>query len=383
MKDIFKKYIDITVPVEACNFRCSYCYISQYHKMDRKKSVFNYSVDEVVKGLSVKRLGGKCLINLCGIGETLFSQYTIDLAKGLLTQGHYVIIVTNGCAQIKSYLQLADFPKEYLNRLIVKFSFHYVELKKRKLLDTYWKHVNIIRKSGAGISLEMCPSDETMQYKEEIKKVCLENVGALPHVTIPRSEKEKDYPIITEHTPSDFINFWKEFDSDMFDIKVKSFGVKRTEFCYAGLWSAYLNIGNGELYPCHCQNAISKDIFKNLNEKIPFKPVGICKAPYCVNAHCGMCMGCLPDVKVQDFSTTRDRICKDGSHWISKECRDFLSQKLYDNNSLLNEKKFLKKLNKKPFKYYKYKFLIAISFGKMKKKYENKLAKWRQKCGQK
>ena len=199
------KYIDIAIPVETCNFRCSYCYISQTHSFTNSKDNFRYSEEHVAKGLSKKRLGGTCLINLCGIGETLFSEYAINLTKLLLQEGHFVIIVTNGCAKDSAYTQFASFPKELLSHLIVKFSFHYLQLQKLNLFEKYWKHVHEIKNAGASISIELCPSDETMPYKDEIKNMCLKEVGALPHITIPRDERTDGYSILTKLNQSDLI----------------------------------------------------------------------------------------------------------------------------------------------------------------------------------
>lgn len=338
----FHKYIDITIPVEACNFRCHYCYIWQCKNMDRKNSLFKYSAEHVARGLSVERLGGACIMNICGIGETLFSQFTIDLAKNLLEQGHFIIIVTNGCAQDSSYEQLANLPAELKKRLLIKFSFHYLELMRLNLFDTYWKHVHQIKDSGCSISIEFCPSDEAMPYKEDIKAMCLKEVGALPHVTNARVNNSSKLELMTKLPFDEYKAFWEDFDSDMFDVKIKSYANKRQEFCYAGLWSAYMDAGSGNMYQCHGGEIISEDIFKNINKPIAFSPVGLCRAPYCVNAHCGMCMGCLPDINVQTFCSTRDRVCVDGTHWLSQEWRDFSTQKLYDNNATLDTVKQMK-----------------------------------------
>ena len=331
----FHKYVDITIPVEACNFRCHYCYIWQCKNMDRNKSVFKYSAEHVAKGLSKERLGGTCLMNVCGIGETLFSQFTIDLAKLLLEQGHFVIIVTNGCAQDSSYEQLANFPDELKRRLLVKFSFHYLELMRLNLFEKYWQHVHTVKDSGCSISIEFCPSDEAMPYKEDIKTMCLNEVGALPHVTNARVNTSKEFELMTKLSVEEYKAFWSDFCSEMFDIKIESFAKKRSTFCYAGDWSVYLNAGTGHMFQCHCGETISDDVFQDINKPFPTKTVGQCRAPYCINAHCGMCMGCLPDVDVQTFCSTRDRACTDGTHWLSPEWIEFSSQKLYDNNPRL------------------------------------------------
>ena len=331
----FHKYVDITIPVEACNFRCKYCYIWQQRNMDINNSKFKYSAQHVASGLSQERLGGVCLMNICGAGETLFSQFTIDLAHELLNKGHFIIIVTNGCAQQNSYEQLAAFPADLKKRLLIKFSFHFLELKRLNLFDTYWKHVHMVRDAGIGISIEMCPSDETMPYKQEIKDMCIKEVGALPHITNARVNTTENLELMTELSLEEYKKFWSDFDSDMFNIKIQSYGVKRQEFCYAGDWSVYMDAGSGLMFQCHCGEIISEDMLADISRPINFHPVGKCKAPYCVNAHCGMCMGCLPDVNVMTFCATRDRVCTDGSHWLTDEWIKFSSQKLYENNKRL------------------------------------------------
>lgn len=346
----FHKYIDITIPVEACNFRCHYCYIWQKRVMDREKSAFKYSPEHVAQGLSVKRMGGVCLMNICGIGETLFSKFTVDLAEQLLKQGHFIIIVSNGCAQDESYQSLAAFPEELKKRLLVKFSFHFLELKRLNLFEKYWEHVKLIKDSGISISIELCPSDETIPYKQEIKDMCMEHVGALPHVTAARVNTTAEKELMTNLSQEKYAETWGDFDSDMFDIKMESYAQPRQEFCYAGDWSVYMNAGTGHMFQCHCGRTISEDVLKDISKPIKFAAVGKCSAPYCINPHCGMCMGCLPDVKCTDFCSTRDRVCADGTHWLSDEWIEFSSQKLYDNNerySAAKEKKVMKESAKK------------------------------------
>lgn len=316
--------------------------------MDIKQSKFKYSPQHVGRGLSVQRLGGVCLMNLCGIGETLFSQYTIDLTTELLKQGHFIIIVTNGCAQFDSYEQLTKLPEEYRRRLLVKFSFHYLELMRLDLFDTYWKHVHLLRNAGIGISIEFCPSDEAMPFKDKIKQMCLDQVGALPHVTNARQTTNNDLKLLTKMSVAEYKKFWSDFDSDMFDVKIDSYYNKPDCFCYAGDWSVYLNAGTGIMHQCHFGEILSDDIFEDIDKPIPFKPIGKCKAPYCVNAHCGLSMGCLPDINVKNFCDTRDKICNDGTHWLSDEWIKFSSQKLYDNNPRLPEKQEKKIMKTKP-----------------------------------
>lgn len=292
---------------------------------------FKHTPKQVAESLSRRRLHGTALINICGTGETLFSVFALELARELLNEGHFVIIATNG-TPTKAFKTIALLPSAVIGRLAVKFSFHYLELRRLNLFDVFWKNVRITRNAGAGISLEMCPTDELIPYIEDIKKICLENAGAFPHLTNARDQRTDDFRIMTKLPPDEYKKTWGAFHGDMFDLKFESFGVKRTEFCYAGDWSAYMNAATGRMWSCHFGKEISGDICRDVNNPIPFSAVGKCAAPYCVNAHCGMGMGCLPDVKAPSFCAVRDRECLDGTHWLTTEWIKFSSQKLYDNN---------------------------------------------------
>ena len=167
-----KRFIDCYVPTETCNLRCHYCYIAQKRKFNNKIASFNYSSDYIRKALSVERLGGICLFNICAGGETLISDEVIDVIKELLEEGHYITIVTNGTLT-KKFKMIAEFPKELLKRLIFKFSFHYLELIRLNLLDTFFENVILMKNSGASITVEITPSDELEPYIDEIKEISI------------------------------------------------------------------------------------------------------------------------------------------------------------------------------------------------------------------
>ena len=134
--DKMKRYFDCYIPTETCNFRCHYCYIAQHRKFNNKVATFKYKPDYIAKALSKERLGGTCMINLCAGGETLIAEEVVDVAEAILNEGHYVMIVTNG-SLTKRFEKIAKFPRELLNHLFFKFSFHYFELKRLKMLDYF------------------------------------------------------------------------------------------------------------------------------------------------------------------------------------------------------------------------------------------------------
>ena len=125
--DKMKRFIDIYVPVEACTLRCHYCYITHHRLFANKLPKFKYDVDTFRKALSKERLGGTCLLNFCGGGETLLPPEMPRYIKAVLEEGHYVMVVTNATID-KAFDEIASFPKELLSRLFFKFSYHYLSI---------------------------------------------------------------------------------------------------------------------------------------------------------------------------------------------------------------------------------------------------------------
>ena len=130
-----KKFIDIHVPIFACNLKCDYCYVGQ-NPQDVKKTVFQYEVETVKMALTQERLGGVCHFNVCGMGETLIPKELVHYIRAILENGHTVMIVTNGTLTNR-FLDYMEFPIELRKHLGFKFSFHYLELKRLNLMDTF------------------------------------------------------------------------------------------------------------------------------------------------------------------------------------------------------------------------------------------------------
>lgn len=330
--DKLKRFIDIQVPITHCNLKCDYCYISHINKKDAPINPFMYSPKHIGKALSIKRLGGVCLFNMCGYGETLIPKEIIPIIRAILEQGHYLWIVTNGLLT-KRFIELMKFPKELRKRLGFKFSFHYRELMRTNQMDTFFKNVKLVRKYGCSFSVEVTPTDELIPYIEDVKNIVRENVGALPHITIAREQKSEKYiPILSKMSKKKYAKTWSIFKSDMFDFKMSVWGEKRKEFCYAGCWSGLLNIGNGDLRACY-ESRIHHDIFKDINKPINFVAIGKhCKMPHCYNSHSFLALGNIPEIRSCTYDRIRNRVCDDGTEWLNKEMKAFISQRLEDNN---------------------------------------------------
>lgn len=345
-----KRFIDIRVPIETCNFRCHYCYIAQQHRFDKALPVFKYSPEFFGKALSAERLGGPVHINMCGGGETLLPKEMPQIIYELLKQGHYIFVVTNGSCFKRFDEILALVPSDLLPHLGFKFSFHYLELKRLNLMEKFFDNIRKVWVAGCSFSLELTPNDELIPLIPEIKEVCLKNVGALCHISVARDDRKIDVPILTSLSREQYIETWGQFDSAFFDFKMSTFNVKRKEFCYAGAWSGYLDLGTGEMSQCYCGQ--SQNIYQDLNSPIDFAHcIGYnCKEAHCFNSHAFLTVGLIPELETPFYATMRNRITNDGREWLSAEMKEFLSHQLKEENSLYSEKE--KKLygNKKTLK---------------------------------
>ena len=338
--DKIKKFIDCYVPTENCNLKCHYCYLSHLEGFNNKTIRIEKDPKFIRKALSKKRLGGVCMFNLCAGGETLLYREIIDVARELLNEGHYVMIVTNGTLS-ERFDEFSTFSEDNLSRLFFKFSFHYLEFKRLNLLDTFFENVNKIDKIGASYTVEITPNDELIPYIVDVKKISIEKMGTLPHITVARKESG-DIPLLTKLSKEEYIKTWSVFDSELFNFKMKIFGEKRKEFCYAGDWSFVLNIATGDIKQCYRGFDI-QNIYNDINEPIKKLAVGnCCTEPHCFNGHAFLTFGDIPELFTPTFLELRNRKPENRREWVVGKMYDFMQQKLDEDN--IEYSKF-KKLN--------------------------------------
>lgn len=342
--------IAINVPIKNCNLDCHYCYITAQRQTEKGAAIFKYGPEHVAKCLSQDRLGGPCIINMTGGGETLIPPELPTYIKALLEQGHYLEIVTNGTLTAR-FKEIASYPKDLLLRLEFKFSLHYIELKRKNLLDKFVENVNLMRKAGCSITIECTPTDQLEPYIEELKDFCITNFGAYCQLTIARNDLTNSKEILSQKTVDEYCKTWEQFGSTMFSFKKDIFLRKCSEFCYAGCWSLYVDLGTGMSKPCYGQ-MYNQNIFENPDSKIVFEPVGKhCRQPYCYNGHAYLALGVIPELDTPTYAAIRNRKCEDGSEWESPDLKEAFSTKLFETNELWDEKK--KKL-------YERKYLIRM-----------------------
>ena len=354
--DILKRFIDCYIATETCNLRCHYCYIAQHKKFNNKIVNFNHTPEEIAGALSQKRLGGSCLINFCAGGETLLSPDVLPVVKALLQEGHYVMIVTNGTVS-KRFDELCEIiPGNLRKHLFFKFSFHYLELKRLNWMDRFFDNIKRMIEAGCSFTLEITPSDELIPYIDDVKKICMEKVGAYCHVTIARDDRTKGIVILSDKSFEEYKKIWEIFDSELFSYKSEIFYQKRKEFCYAGDWSVYVNLSSGEVKQCYFGRVLD-NIYKNIDKPLNFEAVGCnCKMAHCYNGHAYLAIGDIPELNSPTYAELRNRVTKDGKEWLNPKMKFFMSQKLKDNNEEYSEAK-KKEINKS----FKSKYLLDKS----------------------
>ena len=326
-----KKFILFRVPMSICNFRCSYCYLSQRDEsFQGEQPPMRYSPEQIAYALRQERTGGPCLINICADGETLLVQDLDQIVHALLAAGHYVEIVTNLSLtrRLEPYLQ---FEPELLRRLEFKCSFHYLELKKRNLLDTFADNVQAVWQAGASANIEITPHDELIPCIDEIQAFSLERFGALPHITIARNDRTEKIERLTSLSLDEYARTWGVFRSGFFEYKSRIFGVRQKQFCYAGKWSLYVDLTTGDAMPCYGGGSVP-NVFANPDDPFPESPVGRCRMPHCYNGHALLTVGLIPDADAPGYGELRDRVRVDGTHWLQDEMRAFMNTKLANAN---------------------------------------------------
>ena len=333
-----KRLIVVNVPIKSCNLKCKYCYITALKENKGGCAKFEYSPEHVGKCFSKERLGGTCIINLTGGGETLIPPEMPQYIYNLLLQGHYLEVVTNGTLTDR-FNEIAKFPQELLNHLEFKFSFHYQQLKERKLFDVFFNNVKLMRDKGCSFTIELMPYYEIVSEIPHIIKMCKKELGAVCQITVGRNDLTKEKELLTSMTREEYERIWSVFESNMFKYKLEIFQKKIKNFCYAGLWSLYVDLGTGKTKACYSQ-MYSQNIFENPDKKIKFEPVGKhCRQPYCYNGHAFLTLGIVPEINSPTYADIRNRKCDDGTEWLKKDVKEAFSSKLSSANEVWSEDK--------------------------------------------
>lgn len=289
---------------------------------------FKYDIKTISSALSKKRLGGCSYISICGAGETLIPVEIVDITHSLLDNGHYVNITTNG-TQTERFDQLMETSLENRSRLHFAFSFHYIELIDKKLLNVFFENIKKVKISGCSFVVQINMCDEYIPYLNKIREICIKKVGAPPQVAATRDERVSPMQLLTALSNKGYRKLGKKFNSPLFNFTLKNFMVKRKEYCYAGKWSSVLNLATGEMRRCY-SDVLPQNIFTDISKPINFKAIGrTCGSDFCVNSSHFMSLGVIPFKRVPSYEALRNRR---NANWYTPKMRKFLSGKLIYSN---------------------------------------------------
>lgn len=329
-----KYFFECLIPITACDIKCHYCYVVQRDNRKMKMADMKYSPDYIGKALSQKRLGGIAYFSLCGAGETMMQKELPELMLALLREGHYVNVTTNGTIT-KAFKRIAELiPSELLKHIQFSFSLHLIELKRLGMVDKFFDNIRYVKSLGCSFLVQVNLCDEYEPLFEEIKQLCLENIGALPQLAATRDEENlsNDIRLFTKHSKEEYVKKGSEFNSPLFDFTMKNFMVKRHEYCYAGKWGGSLNMATGDFRPCYA-SPISMNLFKDIEKPLKFYSVGHhCRSPFCMNSSHFISFGIIPEYNAPSYFELRNRKTKEGWNWINEDMKNIMSQKLYNNH---------------------------------------------------
>lgn len=323
----YVKYIDVNVGNENCNLRCEYCYIAQRRGYRDKLFSIPYDLDFLRRAFSLKRFGGRCLIGLGSTGETLLSLELIPVIRMLLEEGHYVMIVSNGTVA-KAYDEIAAFPDDLRKHLFIKFSFHYLELKRLKLFDVFWSNVEKMKRAGISYTLEITPYDRLIPHIPDIKQMFEERAnGAMPHFTIARDDRTGGIDILSELSVEEYEKTWGQFESKLFEFKMSLYHRKIKNYCTAGEKAFSLDLQSGRINQCVAHGSIG-NLYDDICDRVEFDAIGgHCLLPYCFNGHLYLSIGLCEDIDAPTYYELRDREDREGNHWVNGEIKEIFLQR--------------------------------------------------------
>ncbi len=179
MKDKIVKMINGTIHTSGCTLNCDYCYLAQSdHRNDRETYALRYPLETVLQACAKKRLGGTAFIQIIGDGETLLPKDAVPLICGLLKEGHYVQVVTNGTLQNRIHELVEMVEKDGLvSHLLLSFSLHFLELEKRNFLEIYAANINYVKEKGISFRISLVCGDEYLEAADRIHAFCKEKLG--------------------------------------------------------------------------------------------------------------------------------------------------------------------------------------------------------------
>lgn len=328
-----KKVICLNLPTHFCNFRCDYCYVFQH---SGGKEVFEYGNRRLVHkseyisyALRRERLGGTCFIDICASGETLYVEGIVDLIYTLLREGHIIRIVTNATAT-EVIKELINLPDNLSENLFFTVSVHYLELKKRNLIDIFFQNLNMIKESSASLTMNLVGSDIYYPYIDEIIDIFQKRIGGLPQVDMARDDKDnKNSRLLTQYSKEEYLTAWRKFSSLKFEHREKYMDMRIKSTCLAGEKYFYVDVFTGEINPCVQSRICMANLYNNMDRDFAGCKIESCPASWCVNSIYAIPFGMVEgEVDEMGFGDRYNRIDKQGKAFIKPKLLKIMNQKI-------------------------------------------------------
>lgn len=324
--------------MSICSFRCDYCYLLQRESSFAGKQIqWKHSPEEMIRqAFSKERLGGLCYSNLWADGKTLLVKDIITYVTALLSEGHFVEIVTNMTVIPILDKMLSSLDEDARSRLSFKCSFYYLQLKEKGWLEAFARNVSKAWGAGCSATVEIVGADSYLPYIDEIKQFSMKHFGVLPHVTIARDDRDQ-HKCLTSLPLSEYLRIWGSFDSPFFEFKQSVFGKKRKESCYAGTCSMHVDMAAGVAQQCYVCSS-RQNIYENIDAPIQWNPICVCRDTYCYNGHVFLTIGFAPDLETPCYgSDMRNRKnANTGKNWYNDRALSFFDSKSPEPNERLS-----------------------------------------------
>lgn len=353
------KVVWASMPGTICNLNCAYCYTGSNKG---RKGHFRFPIKHILRSFAPERFGGPIFFGAASAGETLLMEGIVEFTRGMLELGHVVSYTTN-MTYAPVIEEFCKFPVELRSRLQLDASLHYLELKQSGNLDLYFNCLRRLKDAGISIAMFMCISDKYLAHLNNVREVCLKEIGMLPIAGMLREYALTGGKLSASHNSEMDELVRNTCDCRQWDIQKKVYGVKRTEFCHAGEVSINLSLDSGDYSKCwghsgrvaswektwysssiHAcrqvpgigrllkllfpeKSQVLGNLFDDPDKPLNFEAIGTCPFNDCVCASY-LCWGLIPGHEAATHSHTYFQ-----REFVSKEVWEFMDKRLVSTTS--------------------------------------------------
>lgn len=316
MPNSVKRFILLKFPQTDCDLGCSYCYLNRRKHVGAYDFFKKHTPETLAAMLAPEKIGGSAFFYAYSDGEPLLHEENLDLLSRLTEQGHFAAVTTNLHSAILSSV-VDRFSPQARRRMLFFASLHYLELRRRDQLSSFFDTLQQLRHDGFSWQIRLCLAPEYLPWIEEIDTLCLERAGQIPLLTRWRDGSGKKVDM------SALDRIGKR--SPVYRLQLCCADQKRTEFCLAGKKSCLLDLGTGEFRACVAERVCGHLELDAVNavQQLPDSPVGRnCSASWCMCCSHLLPWGVIPELYPGNHA---ELFFPDNTNSLSPELLDILS----------------------------------------------------------